>query len=123
MAIPPAATNLPTIKRVSSQALSLNRALEGIFLLSLRPDAELPIVAILDSSEEEHCLTVSNLSSIVFQRLMNIQDEGQVNHSPLAYLLGCYKRLHKKEIESGDQMKIDLLGCKSQIISFVVSVS
>lgn len=83
-----------------TQQRALNLALENIFQISLRKEAQPPLKYI--PTDGSDLLSSTNLSEHVFMKVM-----GELESSPVSamnYFLGCYRRLLQRESSISDKI-------------------
>eukprot|EP01041_Mallomonas_annulata_P010387 gene10387-21664_t len=105
----------PTTSDINSRTLNL--MLEQIFLMSLRKDTENDIKYMGHVGGTDGLLNASNISELICTRLISDIESG----GAVGYLGACYKRLHQKESTATERIREELIGCRKQIISFMVT--
>lgn len=103
--------------RAEREALALNLALESSLLVTLRKEGDPSLIYLgAELAVPGDLLHANNLSEVICTRLT-----GRADIDAVSYLTAAYKRLAVKESTSMDAIREQLVQCKKQLASFLVS--
>lgn len=117
---PPRGHSLDSGLAIKKLQLTVNMTLESIFLMTFKSDngnSNYQFMGNIMNKSEERYLSSDCIAEMICAKLIGQVEIG----GAVSYLNGCYKRLMAKEGTTCNDVKNELMNCKSQIISFMVS--
>lgn len=96
---------------------TLNLALEQIFLVSLRSETGSGIIYLGQPGSTDGLINSSNISELICTRLTSHTESG----GAIGYLGNCYKRIQQKETSVSEKIREELISCRRQVVSFIVT--
>jgi len=116
----------PNLTTPSRNARTLNSALEGVFLFTLRPEGAGPnssgqhVVYVGEKESENGASAFLNSSNLTDYICSKLAAEESGNNT-VSYLTACYKRIATREGTIHADVRQEFLSCKSQCVSFIVT--